>query len=141
LHDGSASLDAPTKVEVSGGVGVTVETVGRDDPRLGAGGVPADRVAAAAWSAFREATVATLGGTPGPVTITVTGPGEGHSASGHVQLRTTLHTEATVVIEHRGSGTVADNLEVVLAEGSRLELVVTEEWADDAVHVGARHLS
>jgi Fe-S cluster assembly protein SufD len=141
LHDGSASLEAATTVEVSApaGDGVTVETVGRDDARIGEGGVPADRVAAAAWSAFREATVVTLDGTPGPVTITVTGPGEGRTAVGHLQLRTTRHAEATVVIVHRGSGTVADNLEVVLADGSRVELVVTEEWADDAVHVGARH--
>ncbi len=141
LHDGSAALDAAPAVEVTPVDGVTVETVGRHDSRLGEGGVPADRVAAAAWSAFREATVVTLDGTPGPVTITVTGPGEGRAAVGHLQVRTTRHAEATVVIEHRGSGTVADNLEVVLADGSRLDLVVTEEWADDAVHVGARHLS
>ena len=37
------------KVEVGAGAGMTVETVGRDDPRIGEGGVPADRVAAAAW--------------------------------------------------------------------------------------------
>jgi Fe-S cluster assembly protein SufD len=141
LHDGTAPLDAATDVEVTPVDGVTVETVGRDDARLGEGGVPADRVAAAAWSAFREAVVVTLDGTPGPVTITVTGPGEGRTATGHLQLRTTTHTQATVVVEHRGSGTVADNLEVVLADGSRLELVITEEWADDAVHVGARHYS
>ncbi|GAA5117830.1 Fe-S cluster assembly protein SufD [Pseudonocardia adelaidensis] len=141
LHDGTASLDTATKVDVSGADGVTVETVGRDDPRLGEGGVPADRVAAAAWSAFGEATIVTVDGTPGPITIRVTGPGEGRTATGHLQLRTTRHAEATVVVEHRGSGTVADNLEVVLADGSRLELVVTEEWADDAVHVGARHYS
>ena len=141
LHDGSAALDAAPKVEVSGGEGVTVETVGRDDPRLGEGGVPADRVTAAAWSAFREATVVTLSGTPEPVTIIVTGPGEGHSAAGHLHLRTTPHTEATVVVEQRGSGAVASNLEVVLADGARLMLVVTDEWADDAVHVSAQHLS
>ena len=41
----------------------------------------------------------------------------------------------------RGSGTLADNLEVVLADGSRLTLFVTEEWADDAVHVGAHHFA
>lgn len=141
LHDGSAALDGATKVEVSGADGVTVETVGRDDARIGEGGVPADRVAAAAWSAFREATVVTLDGTPEPVTVTVTGPGEGRSAVGHLQVRTTPHTEATVVVEHYGSGALADNLEIVLADASRLTLVVTEEWADDAVHAGARHAS
>jgi len=151
LHNGTAVFDGTATVEVHG---AQAEIVGRDDPRLGQGGVPADRVAAAAWSAFREATVVTLDGTPAdalgsaeaapgtaPVTVTVTGPGEGAVAASHLQLRTTPHAEATVVLVQRGSGTVADNLEVVLADGSRLTLVVTEEWADDAVHVGAHHFA
>jgi Fe-S cluster assembly protein SufD len=141
LHDGTAALDGTTKIEVSGGEGVTVETVGRDDARIGDGGVPADRVAAAAWSAFREATVVTLDGRPEPVTITVTGPGVGVTAAGHLQIRTTPFAEATVVVEHRGSGALASNLEVALGDGSVLTLVVTEEWADDAVHVSAQHMS
>jgi Fe-S cluster assembly protein SufD len=141
LHDGSAAFDGAAQVEIVAGAGVTVERVGRDDARIGEGGVPADRIAAAAWSAFAEATVVTLDGTPEPVTVRVTGPGEGATAASHLQLRTTPHTEATVVIEHRGSGALADNLEVVLAAGSRLQLLVTEEWADDAVHVGAQHLA
>jgi Fe-S cluster assembly protein SufD len=140
LHDGTASFDGTASVEVSPAEGVNVETVGRDDSRIGEGGVPADRVAAAAWSAFGKATLVTLSGTPSPVTVTVTGPGAGATAAGHLQLRTAPHAEATVVVEHRGSGALADNLEVVLGDGSRLTLVVTEEWADDAVHVSAQHL-
>jgi Fe-S cluster assembly protein SufD len=141
LHDGTAALDGTAKVDVGAGAGITVETVGRDDARIGDGGVPADRVAAAAWNAFREATVVTLDGRPEPVTITVTGPGAGVTAAGHLQIRTTPFAEATVVVEHRGSGALASNLEVVLGDGSRLDLVVTEEWADDAVHVSAQHMS
>ena len=147
LHDGSAALDGKPVVTVTESPGATVETVGRDDARLGEGGLPADRVAAAAWSAFAEATVVTVDGAAtsdgkvDPVTVTVEGPGHGSSAAGHLQIRTTTHTEVTVVVEHRGSGTLADNLEVVLADASRLTLVVTEEWADDAVHVGAEHYS
>jgi Fe-S cluster assembly protein SufD len=140
LHDGAA-FDGIAPVVVESGAGVTVEIVDVDDARIGEGGVPADRVAAAAWCAFRGATLVTLDGTPAPVMIRVTGPGEGATAAGHIQLRTTPHAEATVVIEQSGSGALADNLEVVLADGSRLNLVVTEEWADDAVHVGAQHLS
>jgi Fe-S cluster assembly protein SufD len=139
LHNGTAAFDGAVTVTVEGG---RAETVGRDDPRLGQGGVPADRVAAAAWSAFREATIVTLDGTPAdPVTVTVTGPGEGAVAAAHLQIRTTPQAEATVVLVQRGSGTVADNLEIVLADASRLTLVVTEEWADDAVHVGAHHFA
>ena len=141
LHDGTAAFDGTAKVDVRAGAGITVETVGRDDAGIGDGGVPADRVAAAAWNAFREATVVTLDGRPEPVTITVTGPGAGVTAAGHLQIRTTPFAEATVVVEHRGSGALASNLEVVLGDGSRLDLVVTEEWADDAVHVSAQHMS
>jgi Fe-S cluster assembly protein SufD len=137
LHDGTAALDGTATVTVTG---ATAETVGRDDPRIGEGGTPADRVAAAAWSAFETATIVTLAGQDS-ATITVDGPGEGVTAAGHLQLRTTTHAEATVVLEHRGSGVLADNLEIVLADASRLTLVVTEEWADDAVHVSAQHLS
>ncbi len=151
LHNGTAVFDGTATVAVDG---APFETVGREDPRLGQGGVPADRVAAAAWSAFRTATVVTLDGTPAdapssaeaasgiaPVTVTVTGPGEGAVAAAHLQLRTTPHADATVVLVQRGSGTLADNLEVVLADGSRLTLVVTDEWADDAVHLGAHHFA
>jgi Fe-S cluster assembly protein SufD len=138
LHDGTAAFDGTAAVTVEG---ASAETVGRDDPRIGAGGVPADRIAAAAWSAFREATIVTLDGTVPLVTVTVTGPGEGAVAASHLQIRTTPHAEATVVLVQRGSGALADNLEIVLADGSRLTLVITEEWADDAVHVGAHHIA
>jgi Fe-S cluster assembly protein SufD len=138
LHNGTATFDGTAVIEVSAGAG---EVVGRDDPRLGDGGVPADRVAAAAWSAFTEATVVELRGTPEPVTIAVTGPGEGATAVSHLQIRTAPQAEATVVVTYSGSGTLADNLEIVVGAASKLTLVVTDEWADDAVHVGAQHIS
>jgi len=141
LHDGSAGFDGVIELAVTAGAGVTVERVGREDARLGEGGRPADRIAAAAWSAFADATVVTLDGTPEPVTVAVTGPGAGATAASHLHLRTTPNTQATVVVQQSGSGALADNLEVVLADGSQLRLVVTEEWADDAVHVGSLHLS
>lgn len=139
LHDGSATFDGTAAITVEGAH--SVETVGRDDRRIGEGGTPADRVAAAAWSAFREATLVTLDGSPAPVTITIDGPGVDSTAAAHLQIRTTPHAQATVVVIYRGSGAVADNVEVVVADGSRLTLVVTGEWADDGVHVGAQHLA
>jgi len=141
LHDNTARFDGAATITATPADGVTVETVGRDDERIGDGGVPADRVAAAAWSSFGHGTLVTLAGNPAPVTVTVTGPGEGMTAAGHLQIRTAPHAEATVVVEFSGSGALADNLEVVVSDGSKLTIVVTEEWADDAVHVSAQHLS
>lgn len=124
------------------GDGVTVEDVGREDPRLGDGGVPADRVAAQAWCAAERATVVTVAADTrieDPVMITVTGPGADEIAYGHLQVRLERFAEAVVVLDYRGSGTYAENVELVLADGARLTLVSVQDWADDAVHVAAQH--
>ncbi|MGI8816383.1 MAG: Fe-S cluster assembly protein SufD [Pseudonocardia sp.] len=128
------------EVVVSVGEGVSVECVDRTDARIGQAGAPADRVAALAWAHAPEAHVVSLDGRPEPVTVTVTGPGADRIALAHLHLRTTEHAEAIVVLDYRGGGTLADNLEVVLADGSRLTVVVIGDLDDDGVHVGAQHL-
>ena len=146
LHQGIAATgSAQVIVQAADGVtggGVTVEDVGRDDPRLGQGGVPADRVAAQAWGAVEQATVVTVAPETrleDPVMITVTGPGEGDVAYGHLQVRLDPFAEAVVVLDYRGNGTYAENVELILADGARLTLVSVQDWADDAVHVSAQH--
>jgi len=142
LHEGVAATGA-AKVIVAPAEGVAVEEVGRQDPRLGQGGVPADRVAAQAWSAVERATVVTVAPETRieqPVMITVTGPGQGEVAYGHLQLRLEPFAEAVVVLDYRGSGTYAENVELVVADGARLTLVSVQDWADDAVHVAAQHI-
>ena len=47
-----------------------------------------------------------------PIEITITGPGEGAVAYGHLQIRVEELAEAIVVIDLRGSGTYADNVEI-----------------------------
>jgi Fe-S cluster assembly protein SufD len=60
LHDGTAEATGGLRVEVSAPEGVTVETVDRDDPRLGRAGKPVDRVAAQAYSSFEKASVVSV---------------------------------------------------------------------------------
>ena len=71
--------------------------------------------------------------------ITVTGPGPGAVAYGHLQIRVAELGEAVVVIDHRGSGTYADNVEFVVGDAARLTVIWIADWADDAVHVSAHH--
>ncbi len=138
LHDGSAAATGTAKITVSEGPGVRVEKVRRGDERLGDGGVPTDRVAAQAFSSFNSATVVTVNDRA-PVEITVEGPGEGAVAYGHLQIRVEELAEAVVVIDHRGSGTYADNVEFVVDDAARLTVVSIADWADDAVHVSMHH--
>lgn len=142
LHDGTATATGAAEITVSAQAGVTVEHVGRGDERLGEGGIPADRVAAQAFSSFQTATIVTVGRgmhTQAPVEITVAGPGAGRTAYGHLQLRAGEAAEAVVVIDLRGSGTYADNVEFVLADAARLTVVWIADWAGDTVHVSAHH--
>ncbi|MEU5848840.1 Fe-S cluster assembly protein SufD [Saccharopolyspora shandongensis] len=141
LHNGTATATGNIKVEVTGD-GATVETVGRDDARIGNGGIPSDRIAAQAWSSFTEATVVTVPKDTkpeDPITITVHGPGEGQVAFGHLQVRAEQFAEAVVVVDYRGSGTLGDNVEFVAGDGAQLRVVSVHDWADDATQVSSEH--
>jgi Fe-S cluster assembly protein SufD len=142
LHDGSAVATGTATIEVDTPDGVWVDRTARDDSRLGEAGAPADRVAAQAYSSFETATLIEV---PKETTlrdqiqVTVTGPGEGKVAFGHLQVRLGTFADATVVIDQRGSGTYADNIEFVVGEAARLTVVSIADWADDAVHVSTHH--
>lgn len=142
LHDGTAVATAAATVAVSASGGATVETVERSDDRLGQGGIPSDRVAAQAYSSFSTATVVSVGkqqAVADPIEISLTGPGQGQVAYGHTQVRAGALSESAVVIDYRGSGTYAENVEFVLDDAARLTVVSIADWADDAVHVTTHH--
>ena len=144
LHDGSATATGEAQVTVAGVAnGVSVETVARDDARLGEGGAPFDRVAAQAYSSFTSATVVTVDKErelAEPVILTVTGPGEGETAFGHLQIRLAPFSRAVVVLDQQGSGTYAENVEFVIGDQAALTVVNVHDWADDAVHVASHHI-
>lgn len=142
LHDGSAVATGTAHIDVTERPGVTTEIVRRGDDRLGQGGVPADRVAAQAFSSFNHATLVDVDKgavIEDPIEIVVTGPGEGATAYGHLQVRVGELAEAVVVIDQRGSGTYADNVEFVIGDAARLTVVSIADWADDAVNVSTHH--
>ncbi|MFV9636247.1 Fe-S cluster assembly protein SufD [Mycobacterium neumannii] len=142
LHDGSAVASGSAGITVSERPGVTIEKVGRDDERLGQGGVPADRVAAQAYSSFDSATIVTVGRDTEiaePIEIDIDGPGEGSVAYGHLQIRVEELSRAIVVVDLRGSGTYADNVEIIVGDSAGLGVIWIADWADDTVHVSAHH--
>jgi Fe-S cluster assembly protein SufD len=142
LHDGSAHATGSAPIEVSERPGVTIEHVRRGDERLGQGGVPTDRVAAQAFSSFNEATIVTVARdteVAEPIEITITGPGEGATAYGHLQIRVEELSRAIVVVDLRGSGTYADNVEIIVGDSAGVGVIWIADWADDMVHVSAHH--
>jgi Fe-S cluster assembly protein SufD len=142
LHDGSARATGTATIEVTERPGVTVESVRRGDKRLGQGGVPSDRVAAQAFSSFNSATIVTVARdteVPEPIEISITGPGEGAVAYGHLQIRVEELSRAIVVVDLRGSGTYADNVEIIVGDSAGVGVIWIADWADDTVHVSSHH--
>jgi Fe-S cluster assembly protein SufD len=138
LHDGTAVATGDgLKVDVEAPAGVVVETVGRDDARLGRAGTPVDRVAAQAYSAFEKAGVITV-----PKEMVLTEPirvavhGEGGVAYGHQVVELGAFAEAVVVIDHTGDAVLAANVDYILGDGAKLTVVSVQDWDDKAVHVG-----
>ncbi|WP_188193897.1 Fe-S cluster assembly protein SufD [Nonomuraea sp. SYSU D8015] len=142
LHNGKAEPHGKVGAVAFAPEGVRVETVGRDDERIGKAYVPADRVSAQAYAAFEEALVVTVPKEAVPdesVSIKVKGQGGDGAAYGHTVIVVEPLAQATVVIEHEGSAVYADNVEFVVGEGATLKVVTLQEWDDDAVHVSHHH--
>ncbi|MER5320184.1 Fe-S cluster assembly protein SufD [Streptosporangium roseum] len=140
LHSGAAAAGG-VLIHVDAAPEVTVETVGRDDQRLGKAYVPADRVSAQAFAVFEKATVLTVpreAVASKPTVITLTGSGEG-AAYGHILVTLEPMAEAVLVLDHQGSAVYADNVEFVVGEGATLKVISLQDWADDAVHVSHHH--
>jgi Fe-S cluster assembly protein SufD len=138
LHDGTAvATGEGVKVDIQAPEGVTVETVGRDDPRVGRAGTPVDRVAAQAYSSFEKASVVTV-----PKETVLTEPiriavhGQGGVAYGHQVVELGAFAEAVVVIDHTGDAVLAANVDYILGDGAKLTVVSVQDWEGKAVHAG-----
>ncbi|MFY1703194.1 Fe-S cluster assembly protein SufD [Micromonospora sp. WMMA1923] len=121
--------------------GVTVERIDTGDARVGSVLTPVDRISALAYGGATDALLLAVAAdtvVDAPVTVRVTGDGAEQLAFGHTFVEVGRFAEVTVVLEHTGSTTLADNVEVAVADGAKLTLVTVADWAADAVQ--AQHL-
>lgn len=139
-----SALDGPAPaVSVSGGDGVELTTVSREDSRIGSVGIPEDRVSANAWSNFREATVLSVprdAQVTEPVIVTITGE-SAEPAAQHIVIEAGTNSRALVVLRHVGSAVLSQNVEFSVADGANLTVVSLQEWDDDAVHASSQQAS
>jgi len=141
VHSGAQAGGPAPSVELDLAPQVTSETVGMDDPRLGRAGTPEARVAAQAWTSSMGALVLTLArgqeaerpsylrytGAPGAVTYA------------HLAVVAQPQSSGVVVLDHRGSGTLAVNVEIDVCDAAQLTVVSLQDWDAGAVHLAAHH--
>ncbi|WNM23238.1 Fe-S cluster assembly protein SufD [Demequina capsici] len=69
-----------------------------------------------------------------PIAITMTGAGE--DVRGHVLIEVGPGAEATVVLTRKGDATYSEFVSVDLGDNAGLNLVLLQQWDDEAVHAG-----
>jgi Fe-S cluster assembly protein SufD len=144
LHKDTSPASGKISVEVDAGPGVSAVRAQRSDTRLGAAFVPADRVSARAFASFEEAIVITIPAETDaaqPTVVSVRGESAEGAAFGHTLIDVGANARAAVVLDHGGSATYADNVEIVVGDGAALTLVSLQDWADDAVHVSHHYIT
>jgi Fe-S cluster assembly protein SufD len=157
LHGDQVVPGGKVSVEASAAPGVTVVRAPRGEFLTGAGPAPGDmavrahddaqhhaafepgdRVSATAFALFDEATLVTVpaeADSTMPTVISVRGEDPAGPAFGHTRIEVGANARAVVVVDHQGSATYADNIEMVVGDGASLTVVSVQDWADDAVHL------
>lgn len=120
--------------------GVTSRWVDSTDPLVGSAGLPEDRVSAAAWTNASKTLVIEI-----PQNTEIEGPSfiainpKSHEAKAlHVVLTIGANSAATVVLDHVGDGVLGENVELVLADGARLDFISIAQWNKGSSHVSAQ---
>ena len=134
-----AALTGTAAVSWTGPPEVSVETVDRTDPRLGTAGRPGDRTAATAWAAFAKATVVTVEGAASAAT-NIRVEGSGSPTAVHLLLHAKELSQAVLVVDHVGSGSVTETIEIVAEDGAHLTVVSIQDWDAGVVHAASHRL-
>ena len=125
-------------VETDAAPGIVVESAQQGDARLGRSFTPTDRVSARAFASFGQATVVTVPAetvASRPTVVTVRGDDAQGVSFGHLLVDVQPMAQAVVILDHAGSATYADNVELAVGDGASLQVVSLQDWADDAVHM------
>lgn len=132
-----ADLPADEPVQPETGMTLQLSTMVGLSPL---GGAPFDRAGVAGWNNISQTLdVEVTGEVSRPVWIDVIA--EGTDTVGHVRIHAEKASQATIVLRHRGGGSLNETLEVKAEPGAKLNVVSLQAWDDTAVHVATQQMT
>ena len=120
--------------------GFHIESTGHDAPARGEVFIPEDLPSAIAWKRCANALhirIPAAVEADRPVLLEMRGKDAARHANAHIIVEAMPNASATVVMRHTGSAQYAQNVEIIVRDGARLELVTVQRWDDDALHAAA----
>ena len=116
---------------------VTASWIDSSEPIVGTAGLPEDRISAIAWT---NASKTLLVEVPAdqeiaePVFLTLK-LGELAAKALHIFVKVGANAKATIVLDHIGQGSLAENVEILLEPGAKLDFVSIQDWDNGSSHV------
>ncbi|MDG2497214.1 MAG: Fe-S cluster assembly protein SufD [Aquiluna sp.] len=140
-------LDAEVMSEVSASEvaidlapGVTAQWIDSSAAPVGSAGLPEDRISAIAWTNASKTLlveVAEDSETTNPTTLTLSLEGLDARAF-HLFVKAGANSKATIVLDHAGTGSLAENVEILLGAGAKLDFVSIQDWDKGSAHVSTQ---
>ena len=118
---------------------VKISWIESTDSRVGSIGVPEDRVAAAAYTNASKTLlieVAENAEVTEPMVVTITGTVKTPSAL-HIFVVAKKFSQATLIVEHKGLGNLAEIIEIDVQDEAKLNIVSVQNWDKGSAHVSA----
>ena len=116
---------------------VTASWIDSSEPIVGTAGLPEDRISAIAWT---NASKTLLVEVPADQEIAepvfLTWKLEELAAKAlHIFVKVGANAKATIVLDHIGQGLLAENVEILLEPGAKLDFVSIQDWDNGSSHV------
>ena len=120
--------------------GVTATWVNTTEDFVGTAGLPEDRISAIAWTNASKTLLIDVPanaeiGDPSFLTAKLA---NSDAKALHVFVRVGANAKATIVLDHVGLGVLAENVEILLDQGAKLDFVTIQDWAKGSSHVSTQ---
>ncbi|MDG1817580.1 MAG: Fe-S cluster assembly protein SufD [Aquiluna sp.] len=120
--------------------GVTATWVNTTEEFVGTAGLPEDRISAIAWTNASKTLLIDV-----PANAEISDPSfltaklaNSDAKALHVFVRVGANAKATIVLDHVGLGVLAENVEILLDQGAKLDFVTIQDWAKGSSHVSTQ---
>ena len=120
--------------------GVTATWVNTTEDFVGTAGLPEDRISAIAWTNASKTLLIDV-----PANAEISDPSfltaklaNSEAKALHVFVRVGANAKATIVLDHVGLGVLAENVEILLDQGAKLDFVTIQDWAKGSSHVSTQ---
>ena len=127
-------------VELSLSSPITSKWIDSTETIVGSAGLPEDRIAAAAWTNASKTLLIEVPANaevPEPQFIKIA-PKRSDATASHIFIHVKNHAKATMVLDHVGTGLLAENVEIVLDDGAELNFVSLQEWESGSTHISTQ---